>query len=254
MVNSDSIVQDYLMALMISKCITFTNGEALFEKFKKKNSNNIYLMRSSTINAEDIAFHKNIHELHNPIRILTVAVISPSKGTSLIPSIISVIKGMGYNIEWHYIGKLDGSSGEQELKKTMAHASELGVSEELYFHGSKSWDDLQLYYRDSDIFVLPTYVEGVPRVLLEAQSAGLPIVTTMVGGIPNAIKHGYDGLLVMPGDPDAIADAVVKIIQTKNLYCYLMKNGLKTAEQLSLESETKRMLNRVKVALNISFE
>ncbi len=249
-VNTDSVIQDKLMAYMIRKSVTFTNGEVLFEKFHHDN-NHVYLMRSSTISLKDINVDKKIAALHNPIRILTVAVISARKGSSLIPDILYHLREMGHNVEWNYVGEPEGEAGKQELKRMLARATELSISTHLILHGKKSWYELQQYYRDSDLFVLPTFMEGIPRVLLEAQAAGLPVVTTTVGGIPKAIHNGEDGILVSPGDPVVMVDAIEKIIQNGDLYCSLATNGLETARRSSLETETKRMLKQVGKDLNV---
>lgn len=63
----------------------------------------------------------------------------------------------------------------------------------------------------ADIFVLPSRQEGLPVVLMEATSVGAPIVATRVGGVPEIIEDGVDGLLVAPGDPMALADAVARL-------------------------------------------
>src|SRR5205823_2793002 len=64
----------------------------------------------------------------------------------------------------------------------------------------------------SDLFVLPTYLrEGIPRVLLEAASMGLPLVTTDAPGCNDVVEEGVNGRLVPPRDPEALAAAVVNL-------------------------------------------
>lgn len=64
------------------------------------------------------------------------------------------------------------------------------------------------FYRQADVFVLPTHMEGFPNVLLEAMCAGLPVITTRVGGIPDSICGGLHGILIDPHDTEALAEAM----------------------------------------------
>jgi len=244
LVNFDSRLQDFLTSIIVRGSLNFTNGEELYHKYKQLNRD-VRLMRSSTINRRDIIEVPIMPEHHHPIKIITVAVISPRKGISLIPEIIHHLIQMGVNLHWDIFGKTEGVAGQNEYRKTLSLAKNLGVSKFLKFHGEKPWEELKATYRKSDIFVLPTYAEGVPRVLLEAQAAGLPVVTTSVGGIPSAICNNKNGLLVPPGKPEKMAKEIYKLIQDKDLYQELVMNGIQTAKEHSLESETKKMLEQV---------
>jgi glycosyltransferase involved in cell wall biosynthesis len=66
---------------------------------------------------------------------------------------------------------------------------------------------------ESDVFALPSYAEGMPMALLEAMAAGLPAITTPVGGIPDVLKHGQEGLMVTPGRVGELTAAMAKLIQ-----------------------------------------
>jgi glycosyltransferase involved in cell wall biosynthesis len=67
-------------------------------------------------------------------------------------------------------------------------------------------------YAKSDLFVLPTWREGFPNVVLEAMAAGLPIVATRVGAIPDAVEDGVEGVLIAPRDADALAAAITGLV------------------------------------------
>jgi glycosyltransferase involved in cell wall biosynthesis len=88
--------------------------------------------------------------------------------------------------------------------------------------GAVEWwgprSDMQAVLAQSTIVVLPTlYREGVPRILMEAASAGLPIVTTDAPGCREIVEHGRNGILVPPGDEEAVAAAIISLLEAPAL-------------------------------------
>jgi glycosyltransferase involved in cell wall biosynthesis len=73
--------------------------------------------------------------------------------------------------------------------------------------------DTAPYYRAMDVMVLPTWREGFPNVVLEAASSGIPVVTTLCTGSRDAVVPEVTGLLIPPGYPEAISEAVLKLLR-----------------------------------------
>jgi glycosyltransferase involved in cell wall biosynthesis len=100
--------------------------------------------------------------------------------------------------------------GEQR-DEISALVADLGISDRVKFTGIRS--DVAQILNASDCFVLSSDWEGLPLSILEAMSAGLPVISTRVGGIPELISHGQNGLLVPPGDAQQLADAMLYACQ-----------------------------------------
>jgi len=96
--------------------------------------------------------------------------------------------------------------------------------------------------RRASIFALPSHNEGVPIALLEAMSHSLPVITTPVGGIPEVVESGRNGILVKPGDVDAIEVALEKLLQSSAERQRLGAAARATiAERYSLDSVVERL-------------
>ena len=92
-----------------------------------------------------------------------------------------------------------------------------------------------------DLFVLPSLYEGLGIAILEAMAAGLPVVASAVGGIPEVVIHGETGLLVRPGDPVALAAALGHLLRHPEEAGFMGARGRERArERFSIESVVKR--------------
>lgn len=83
------------------------------------------------------------------------------------------------------------------------------------------------FFRAADVFVLPSYLEGLPIAILEAMALGIPTISTSINAIPEAIINRETGALVPPGDSEAIAEAITNIIDDSSLAAKLGKNARK---------------------------
>ena len=102
--------------------------------------------------------------------------------------------------------------GDGQARESIAAQREtLGLQDQVRLVGY--WPDLAEAFAAIDVFVLPSLMEGHPLAILEAMAAGKPVVATSVGGNARAVRDGETGILVPPGDPAALADAIRSILQ-----------------------------------------
>lgn len=109
-------------------------------------------------------------------------------------------------------------------------ASELGIRERIHFAGRIDNDRIPELYADADIAINPSTVDNMPISILEAYASGVPVVTTDVGGIPYIAEHERTALLVPARNPEAMADAILRLLDTPSLVETLITNGLREAE------------------------
>ena len=91
--------------------------------------------------------------------------------------------------------------------------------------------DIPSLLRSMDIFVYPSLLEGLGTSLLDAMAAEVPVVATTTGGIPEVVSNGVNGILVPPRNPQALAKAVVTILQNNELAKKLGQAGRETVEK-----------------------
>ncbi len=103
--------------------------------------------------------------------------------------------------------------GDGELEQVTARARELGIEQHVRLLGWVRGADKDRHMQAARIYLLPSYNEGLPMSVLEAMAAGLPVITTPVGGIPEAVTDGVEGFLVQPGDVDALAGRLAQLLQ-----------------------------------------
>jgi glycosyltransferase involved in cell wall biosynthesis len=143
-------------------------------------------------------------------RVLFLAWLHKDKGVlDLLRAIPIVLRSVP---EAMFVIAGSGIAGGEDPDSIMELARSLRVEQSLRFpgwvDGSKK-DDL---LRESDVFVLPSYYEALPVGVLEAMACGVPVVATRVGGVPDVIEDRVNGLLIEPGQPEALARAIAAVL------------------------------------------
>lgn len=123
--------------------------------------------------------------------------------------------------------------GEGPLRdELLAHASRLGLDgNEILMGAFTDRDELAGIMQETDVFVMPSLLEGQPVSLVEAMSYSRPILASAVGGIPELIKDGVNGMLCMPGDADRLAEKISRLIEDPSLRVRLGTAARKSYEQ-----------------------
>lgn len=146
----------------------------------------------------------------NQIVIGTAGRFTTEKGHENLIHVIGDLHHRGIPVECH----LAGSGSLQPLYERLVR--EYAIENQVFIHGALS--DMPSFYRELDVFVLPSVeAEGLPITVLEAMAAGLPVVSTRVGGVEEVIRHGADGLIVAPGDNVAMAAALEELVRNQPL-------------------------------------
>lgn len=119
--------------------------------------------------------------------------------------------------------------GDKAVEEVRAEAAARGLSDNVRVLGWVRGDEKIDAFRRAHVFVLPSYREGLPVAVLEAMAAGLPIVTTPVGGIPNVIADGQQGFFIEPGDVSALAARILEVLGNADLRASMSRRNMEVA-------------------------
>lgn len=171
---------------------------------------------------------KELGFLDYNILVLFIGPIGRRKGTfdmlDAVPIIINKVK----NLDFIFCGTGEFAGEiEQFLDSIKKRKLSTYIKYEEKIYGQKLFD----YYLSSDIFVLPSYAENLPNSVLEAMAAGLPVVVSDVGAIPEIVKDGVNGFLVKPGDINSIAEKIIKLAEDKDLRKLMGRRNLEIVKE-----------------------
>ncbi|HEY1358231.1 MAG TPA: glycosyltransferase [Thermoleophilaceae bacterium] len=217
--------------LLARRCPTVVVGPALARNYSR--ARRLLPISVSLVRDADLAEPAEAAEREwsdNP-RVLSVGRLETEKNPLLLPEVLDQL-GDGWRMVVCGEGPL-----EPDLRRRIEQLGLNGRVElpgYLPIHGG-----LMDLYRSADAFLHVSWTEGVPQVLLEAFAAGVPVVATAVGGVPDAV--GDAALLIPPGDPGAAVRALVRLADEPELRRTLVERGLERVRPRTLEAEAGRV-------------
>ncbi len=151
--------------------------------------------------------------------------LTPWKGVDMILRVVAELKNRHPNIIFKIIG--DGS----ETEKLKNLAEKLSLGKNVDFIGKISESETHEIFAHSTIFVLNTIYEGLSHAILNAMNVGISVIATPVGGNPEVVQNGYNGLLAPYNDENAWLSAIDSLLSDKSMREKFSQNGKKTLEK-----------------------
>lgn len=170
------------------------------------------------------------------VKILFVGAMGKLKGETDLADAIKILAEIYTNFRVSFLG-----FGNENLGN---YCKKLGIEKFIEFVGAVSLNERIEFFEKADIFVLPTYAEAMPMSVIEAMAAGLPIVSTTVGGIPELVGEAEEGFLIEPANVEALAEKLAVLIENKELCVEMGKKAQeKVGKQLDFHVYTEKLKN-----------
>lgn len=207
----------------------------LREKYPIRNANACVVVSDIRLSRHDIKQEKIFLTCPTPIKIIQVASLLAYKRHQDLIQACRLVTDMGISIEIHFVG---GGSRRQELETL---CQQLRVGENIRFHGHVA--DRQFLIKlldDSDLFVLTSATEGLPRAILEAMSRGLPVIATQIPGVMELIRESESFPV---GDVKALANLIVILAKNPDRMMEMSHFSIETAKQYTNEILSLRRMH-----------
>ncbi len=190
-------------------------------------------MRRAEVGREGPSRHAS-----DPFRVAWAGRVAPEKGLADLLAAVAILRRGGLDVRLDLVG--DGPA-RASIEGIVAS---LELTETVRWHGYVA--DRETYLgilRDAELFVLPSHAEGLPKVVVEAMAAGLPVVASRIGAVPELLDHGSRGRLVGPEDPSGLADAIAGLAADPTERTRLAEVGLAWAAEHTMEAQAGRLVD-----------
>jgi glycosyltransferase involved in cell wall biosynthesis len=192
------------------------------------------------VRSEFFAVKKNSSLDFQP-NLLFVGSIIPAKGIEILLRAFGQVVRSIANAKLHVIG-----TGQSEyIQHTlMSLINREGISQQVVFYGYQTAVEVAALMSRVSVLVLPTFMDTSPNVIAEALVAGVPVIASDVGGIPEMLEGGSLGTLVEPGSVGALADAILSVLKNPNRTVEQVTQAREKARQeYGLETQAVKLIN-----------
>ncbi len=171
------------------------------------------------LGVDPLLFHYNAGRPRTPtpgpVRLLCVGRLTPAKGQVVLVQACAALRALKLDLHLTLVG--DGP----DRARIEAEIAKHQLGGQVLLTGAVGQTQVRQALAQADIFVLPSFAEGIPVVLMEAMASGVPCVSTPVNGIPELIAHRRTGLLATAGDVDSLVKELETLIREPALRSYL---------------------------------
>ncbi|MGP4106089.1 glycosyltransferase [Virgibacillus sp. L01] len=171
------------------------------------------------------------------VQLLFVGNLIKAKGLYELIEAYSQLKKASYSIELHLIGTVKDPTFINQLKQKISDEK----IEDVFFHSPKNQQDISLWMSASDVFVLPSHMEGFGLVALEAMSCHTPVVGSDVGGLSYLLSDGT-GVLIEPHNINSLQNGIEMILNSSDFRNSLIRLGEKKAREYEEEKQLDKLL------------
>jgi glycosyltransferase involved in cell wall biosynthesis len=178
--------------------------------------------------------------VNGTVKGLFLGTIGPRKGAFDLLAASHSLQSQGTPFHLWLAG---GEERHGDLSRAQAQLAALKLEDSCELVGIVQGEEKAQLLRDAHLFVLPSHNEGLPFAIIEAMAAGLPVVATAVGGIPEVVKDGYNGFLIPPGDVPVLAEKLGLLTADPQLRHTMGQRSRQIAEQeLDVKPYVQRLL------------
>jgi glycosyltransferase involved in cell wall biosynthesis len=221
--------------------VVFAYSKILLKRYVDLEGVNAILSRDPIISEEDFYYRDDTCS-KKTINLLRVSWLQPLKGLETLIDAVSLLRTDGFNVFLKVVGD-ERESGYRDKLLSKIEAYSLGNY--ISLDGWVPYDKMGEIYINSDIQVITSLTEGMPRCIAEGGARGVPLVTTPVGGIGDHFKHKKQAYFVEVNNADSVAKGIVEVIENRSLRKRLIKEGYVYAENSTFETLGQKVIETI---------
>lgn len=218
----ENLIREKVEGAKFIRTISYFCNSQLMRESNPKYWNKFNIVRCGI----DLNQFKSIEKIENDIfNIVCVGRLTPSKGQTILLEAVKKIKKQAKNFKLILVG------GGEDFEIIKEKIEKENLNEYIELKGPVSHETVKEILKGADVFVLPSFAEGVPVALMEAMATGIPVISTKIAGIPELIEDYKDGFLVEASNEIQLAELLINLINKKIDLNEIKKNARKKIEE-----------------------